>query len=193
VFFGNSQAEPRGPRAILFVENRKHLVATAFRFFKDATKRGRIKKPVASPEAAIRLRARCRGMFRGSRNRGRLVLGREQNPALGPPPFQHKAPRLRCHARSKAVCACALQIAWLKCAFHFTDTCVFGLRRFGGADFSLTSVGPLERRPARVRGGPNSVNRIRPYDAYRNPLDQLRQCRDHDEQGRIPDRLAKVE
>ena len=71
VLFGNCQSQPRGPGAIAFVENRKHLVATAFRLLKDATKCRRIEKPIAPREAARRFRACYCDVFPCSRDRRR--------------------------------------------------------------------------------------------------------------------------
>jgi len=59
VFFGNRHTEPCFLPAILFVKNRKHLVAAALCVCEDAAVGGRVKKPAAPPEAAARRRACC--------------------------------------------------------------------------------------------------------------------------------------
>jgi len=70
-FLGDSQAEPCFLLAVVFVENRKHIVATAFCLLKDATIRGSIGKPVSPPETASLDRACCRLFFRGNCDRDR--------------------------------------------------------------------------------------------------------------------------
>ena len=70
MFLGNGQTEPCFLPTIVLVENRKHLVATAFCFFEDATIRGSIKKPALPSEAAVRHRACYWDFFRCNRDRG---------------------------------------------------------------------------------------------------------------------------
>ncbi len=64
VLFGHGQTEPRFLLAVIFVKNRKHFVAAAFCFFEDTAVSGRIKKPGAPAEAAIRRLAWCWNFFR---------------------------------------------------------------------------------------------------------------------------------
>lgn len=123
VFFGNCQTKPCFRPAVFFVKNRKHLIAATFCFLEDAAVRGRVKKPAAPSEAAVHHRACCWNVFRWIRNRGLLVLRREQRSSLRTPPFQHKAPGLCRHSSSKTMRTCPLQITGLECAFHVTDTC----------------------------------------------------------------------
>jgi hypothetical protein len=90
--FGNCQTQPRGPRAIAFVKNRKHLVATAFRLLKDATKCGRIEKPISSPEATLRFRACYCDVFRCSRDRKRQCCGESNARPLARRRFNTRRP-----------------------------------------------------------------------------------------------------
>jgi len=54
VLFGDGQTEPCFLLAVFFIKNRKHIVAAAFCFFEDTAVSGRIKKPGAPAEAAVR-------------------------------------------------------------------------------------------------------------------------------------------
>ena len=122
VLFGHGQTEPCFLLAVFFVKNRKHFVAAAFCFFEDAAVGGRIKKPGAPAEAAIRRLAWYWNFFRWIRDRRLSVLRREQRSSFRTAPFQHEAACLCCHPGSKTMRACPLQIAGLECAFHVADT-----------------------------------------------------------------------
>ena len=122
VFLGNGQTESGPVHLVFSVQHRKPFIPAARCFFEHACKSGRIKQPVFFLEPVQRAASQESGVWRWRLSQ---QSGRELSAAFGAAPLQNKASGFGRHARTKTVCACALDFARLIRTFHLPATWVF--------------------------------------------------------------------
>jgi len=166
VFLCDSEAESR---LLLFVgpaEHGEHLIPAAFCFLENAAERSRSGESASLREALVLAAGGCYFIVRGSGDRAPLALWRKLRSPFRAAALQYETAGFCCHTGAESVGAGPLDSAGLKCAFHCDITWLlfaqFQLRRYKSSE----GASPPPGRPARVRGRPFSVNRIRPYGRY---------------------------
>lgn len=171
MLLGNRKPQPRRIFAVFPGQDREQRVATPACFREHATERPCIRQPVTVSESIARPRVRSSAgsciqrdaaVFVGTfffvrcvrRGENAVTLRSQLRTAFRPPPLQHEASCLGCHARTKPVGSRPFQVAWLERAFHCLVTCAWNCD-FVRRDLSATG----KKRAARVLGAGISVNR----------------------------------
>lgn len=115
IFFADGQTQTGRVAAVVAVENREQLIATALGFFKYPTKRTLVRYPAWAPET---LTESGFGVFFRNGLTGLAALWRQLDPAFRTTALQNEPTCFSCHSCSESVRACPLQCAGLKCSFH---------------------------------------------------------------------------
>ena len=166
MFLCDSEAESSLLVFVGPVKHGEHLIPAAFCFLENVAERCCSGEAAPLCEALVRAAGGCYFIVRGSGDRALLALRRKLRSPFRAAALQYETAGFCCHPGAESVGAGPLDSAGLKCAFHCDATWLlfahFRLRRYKLSE----GASPPPRRPARVRGGPFSVNRIRPYGRY---------------------------
>ena len=161
-------SEPKS-RFLIFIspaEHSEHLIPAAFCFLENVAVSSCSGEPASLCEALILAAGGCYFIVRGSCDRALLALRRKLRSSFRAAALQYETAGFCCHPGAESVGAGPFDSAGLKCAFHCDVTWLvfahFQLRRNKLSE----GASPPPGRPARVRGGPFSVNRIRAYARY---------------------------